>query len=113
MIYRRRKNTLEQGNSYLKSGQRQKAIECFETCVDITPKMAREVIIELKKFDIEFIVAPYEADAQLAYLESIQMVDGVVTEDSDLLVFGCKYVLLYTLTLGDLQIGIGWKRYTY
>lgn len=54
--------------------------------------MAREVIMELKKLDIEYIVAPYEADAQLAYLESIQMIDGIVTEDSDLLVFGCKYV---------------------
>lgn len=55
--------------------------------------MARDVIVELQKLDIEYIVAPYEADAQLAYLEKIQLVDGVITEDSDLLVFGCKYVL--------------------
>lgn len=38
-------------------------------------------------------MAPYEADAQLAYLERIGAVDGIITEDSDLLVFGCKNVL--------------------
>jgi exonuclease 1 len=38
-------------------------------------------------------VAPFEADAQLAYLERIGVVDAVMTEDSDLLVFGCKTVL--------------------
>lgn len=41
-----------------------------------------------------YIVAPYEADAQMAYLERIGIVDGILTEDSDLLVFGCKNVLL-------------------
>lgn len=39
------------------------------------------------------MVAPYEADAQLAYLELAGLVDGIITEDSDLLVFGCKHVL--------------------
>lgn len=37
-------------------------------------------------------MAPYEADAQLAYLEKQGIIDGIVTEDSDLLVFGCKRV---------------------
>lgn len=40
-----------------------------------------------------YVVAPYEADAQLAYLERVGIVDGIITEDSDLLVFGCKKVL--------------------
>jgi len=37
-------------------------------------------------------VAPYEADAQLAYLQKEGLVDLVITEDSDMLVFGCKRV---------------------
>jgi exonuclease-1 len=38
------------------------------------------------------VVAPYEADAQLCFLEREGYVDGIITEDSDLLVFGCKQV---------------------
>ncbi len=41
---------------------------------------------------IDFVVAPYEADAQLAYLEKIGLIQAIITEDSDLLVFGCKRV---------------------
>ena len=33
-------------------------------------------------------MAPYEADAQLAYLERAGLVDAILTGDSDLLVFG-------------------------
>lgn len=38
-------------------------------------------------------MAPYEADAQLAYLSKEGLVDTIITEDSDLLVFGAKRVL--------------------
>lgn len=46
----------------------------------------------LKAEEIEYIVAPYEADAQLAYLALNNIVDAVVTEDSDLIVYGCPRV---------------------
>ena len=41
---------------------------------------------------VEFIVSPYEADSQLAYLSIINYIDLVITEDSDLLVFGAKEI---------------------
>ena len=44
---------------------------------------------------MECIVAPYEADAQLAYLSREGIVDLVITEDSDLLVFGSKRVSVH------------------
>lgn len=50
---------------------------------------------------VDCIVAPYEADAQLAYLNKIGMVQAIITEDSDLLAFGCKKVwkkILITFT---------------
>ena len=40
-----------------------------------------------------YIVAPYEADAQLAYLVKNGLADGVISEDSDCLPFGCQTVL--------------------
>lgn len=48
----------------------------------------------MKAEEVSYVVAPYEADAQLAYLERIGIINGVITEDSDLLVFGCRNVLL-------------------
>jgi len=47
----------------------------------------------LRAEGVSYVVAPYEADAQLAYLEKTGLVDAILTEDSDLLVFGCKNVL--------------------
>jgi exonuclease-1 len=38
------------------------------------------------------VVAPYEADAQLAYLSRNRMVDFVISEDSDTLPYGCRRV---------------------
>ncbi|ETO30367.1 hypothetical protein RFI_06751, partial [Reticulomyxa filosa] len=42
----------------------------------------------LKELNVEYIVAPYEADAQLAYLYQTRKISAVISEDSDLLVFG-------------------------
>ncbi|KAF9157572.1 Rad2 nuclease [Actinomortierella ambigua] len=55
--------------------------------------MAFAVIQALEAAKVEYVVAPYEADAQLAYLEKTGKVQGIVTEDSDLLVFGCKRMI--------------------
>lgn len=71
--------------------------------IDINPEMAYTFIKELKKRGIEYFVAPYEADAQLAYLAKIGYVDLVITEDSDLLALGCEKVLFKL----DLETGFG------
>lgn len=41
---------------------------------------------------VDCVVAPYEADAQLAFLTKSGLAQAVITEDSDLLAFGCKKV---------------------
>lgn len=51
------------------------------------------MIKQLQRHNIQYVVAPYEADAQMCYLEKEGLVDGLLTEDSDLLVFGCSTVL--------------------
>merc|ERR1719478_235990 len=43
----------------------------------------------LGELSIPFCVAPFEADAQLAYLCRVGWVHAVITEDSDLLAYGC------------------------
>jgi exonuclease-1 len=84
---------------------RKKAADCFRNgntaearkfamrAVDVTSAMAREVIDAVRKMKIRYVVAPYEADAQLAFLNLAGIAEAIVTEDSDLIVFGCKKVL--------------------
>ena len=61
--------------------------------IDVSPDVAYKLIEELKIRNIQFIVAPYEADAQLAYHNRVGIVDFIITEDSDLLAFGAKKIL--------------------
>ncbi|KAE9605090.1 hypothetical protein Lal_00036859 [Lupinus albus] len=46
----------------------------------------------LQMFGLPYIIAPMEAEAQCAYLELAKLVDGVVTDDSDVLLFGARSV---------------------
>ena len=41
---------------------------------------------------VDVIVAPYEADAQLAFLSKSRIAQVIITEDSDLILFGCEKV---------------------
>lgn len=73
----------------------------LQKAVDVTPEMALQLIDELKKIGVRYVVAPYEADAQLAYLERQGIIQGVLSEDSDLLVFGAKQLLTKLDQYGD------------
>lgn len=73
----------------------------LQKAVDVTPEMAGQLIEELKRLGVQYLVAPYEADAQLAYLERKGIIDGILSEDSDLLVFGAKCLLTKLDQYGD------------
>lgn len=53
-----------------------------DNCVDAT-----------RDYLAAWMVAPYEADSQLAYLSKQSFVDLVITEDTDLIAHGCRSVL--------------------
>ncbi|XP_039142572.1 exonuclease 1 isoform X2 [Dioscorea cayenensis subsp. rotundata] len=95
--HRRRENNLELAKEKLKRGDVRGAVELFQRAVRITPSMAHQLIQILRKENVEFVVAPYEADAQLAYLSTLDAdeggVDVVITEDSDLIAYGCQAVI--------------------
>lgn len=78
---------------YMRQGKLKLADEQFMKCVDVTPKMAHMVIMMLKRLNVPYVVAPYEADAQLVYLENHDMIDGIISEDSDLLIFGAQTLI--------------------
>ncbi|KAK9468736.1 PIN domain-like protein [Lipomyces arxii] len=85
-----------------KTGQNKtRAFEYFQKAIDVTPAMAGKFINALEAAGVPYVVAPYEADAQLAYLEKRGLVSAVISEDSDLLVFGCKTLLTKLTDYGD------------
>lgn len=73
-------------------GRSAEAKEVMRRCVEITPELAHQFIEELRRQNIDYLVAPYEADAQLAFLNLNGFVDLVISEDSDLMLFGCDKV---------------------
>jgi len=89
----RRKECRRVGLQLLQEGKIAPAQHELQKAVDVTPLMAREMIEELKAAGIPYVVAPYEADSQLAYLEQQGLIQGVLSEDSDLLVFGVRCLL--------------------
>jgi exonuclease-1 len=97
----RRKEGKRLGLELLKVGKTAQAHLELQKSVDVTPDMARMFIEELKYHNIQYVVAPYEADSQMAYLERKGIIDGVLSEDSDLLVFGVKCLITKLDKYGD------------
>ena len=58
----------------------------------LSEEMKAEVIALIQAFDLPYIIAPFEAEAQCAVLEKLGLVDGIVTEDSDAFLFGAQSV---------------------
>lgn len=89
----KRKEARERGMELLQAGDKKAAAECFQRAVDVTPRMAFNLIELLRKEGVEFVVAPYEADAQLTYMCLNGLVDAVISEDSDLIPYGCPRMI--------------------
>ena len=68
----------------------------YHQALRVTDEMVHELVLLARMVGVECIMAPYEADPQLAYLSRLggpHGVAAVITEDSDLTAFGCKTIL--------------------
>ncbi|CBI30771.3 unnamed protein product, partial [Vitis vinifera] len=88
-----RKENLARAIEHESNGNSAAAYECYQKAVDISPSIARELIQVLKQENVSYIVAPYEADAQMTFLAVSQQVDAIITEDSDMIPFGCPRII--------------------
>lgn len=86
----KRERAREAAAALEKKGDRRGAWKEYMKAAAVTPEMAKSVMVELDRRRVKYVVAPYEADPQMVYLEQIGAVDAILLEDSDLLVFGCR-----------------------
>lgn len=93
LMRRKRQQNLLIAQQLEKEGKSSEAQDYYYKAVEITPELYLPIIRRLRLLNIEYVVAPYEADAQLGYLCRNHFVDFVITEDSDSLVYGCRCVL--------------------
>lgn len=99
-----RDNMRQRAARLLASGRKSEARECFERSVSVTQEMAQRVLQAARELGVDCLVAPYESDAQLACLcQPGGIADMALTEDSDLLAFGCERVFFKL----DLNAGRG------
>lgn len=89
----KREKAREAAQAYLARGDKKSAWKEFMKAASVTAEMAKSVMAELDRHKVQYVVAPYEADPQMVYLEKIGVVDGILSEDSDLLIFGCNRLI--------------------
>jgi len=84
----------ELGDQLLREGNLEGAKQMFSRAMFIKSSMTYKLIDFLEYIHIQYIVSPYEADAQIAYLCKEKIADFAISEDSDLLVYGCEDLVL-------------------
>ncbi|KAG9448758.1 hypothetical protein H6P81_008723 [Aristolochia fimbriata] len=71
-------------------GDEQRKLE--RNAESVSSEMFTECQELLQMFGLPYIIAPMEAEAQCAYMELANLVDGVITDDSDVFLFGARSV---------------------
>ncbi|CAD8124281.1 unnamed protein product [Paramecium sonneborni] len=88
-----KQQNLIKGKELLQNGNTEEAKKYFQRCLKIRKKMMYTTFDVLRELDVKFIIAPYEADAQLAHLSLSGQCDFVITEDSDLICYQCPLIV--------------------
>ena len=69
-------------------GDHPKAMEAMKKSVTVSHDMAVALMKKCREKNFNYLISPYESDSQLTYLQKIDIIDFIMSEDSDLLVFG-------------------------
>ncbi|XP_013111939.2 exonuclease 1 [Stomoxys calcitrans] len=88
-----RQESKKLAKEYLRQNDIEKARSHMRRAVDVTHEMALRLIKACRERNVDCIVAPYEADAQMAWLNKQGLAEYIITEDSDLTLFGALRVL--------------------
>lgn len=92
-VYSNRQKAREEIDKLFKKGDSKTAYKLMPRIIDISQEMAKQLVDKLIEHNIDYIVAPYEADVQISYLVRNGFAHFAISEDSDLILYGCNYVL--------------------
>jgi exonuclease-1 len=73
-------------------GREAEARKTLMRCISVNGRVKNEVMCALQAAGVEHVLASFEADAQLAFMSRHNQIQYVISEDSDMLVFGCERV---------------------
>ena len=96
-----RKASYEKAVSLERRGDLKEARIHFARSLSVSLEMRKTLVDALKKKNINFIISPYEADAQLAYFSQSAIVDVVISEDGDCIPYGCSRVFFKMDNVGN------------
>jgi exonuclease-1 len=89
----KRENILLYVNELIKNQKYKKAAEEKINSISFKPPFIKDFIEILKKYEIDYIICPYESDYELKYLEQNKVIDFIIGNDSDFVAYGCKNVI--------------------
>lgn len=98
-----KKANIEKAQGFLEKGDEREARKYFSRAIKITKEMIYNAIDLCRQMKVDFILAPYESDAQIAFLVKNSYAHLAISEDSDLIAYGCQKVILKFSPSGDCQ----------
>jgi 5''-3'' exonuclease (including N-terminal domain of PolI) len=93
----------EKGLKLFNEGHIEEAKKTFTRSIKITKKMIYRLIDMLRAMNVDYLIAPYEADAQVSFLCKNGHADIAISEDSDLLCYNCPTVLFKLSVFGECE----------
>lgn len=87
-----RKQQQQKADQLRRSGKVTEARNALAAAAEINHDLVCGFIQTCRQKSIDYVVAPYEADAEIALLYEHGYVDIAISEDSDLLAYGCQKV---------------------
>lgn len=89
----RKEKSRKEAEYWLMQNNPTKAKIFMKQCMSVTSEIISALTTMLQKMDVEYIISPYESDAQLCYLQRTKYIDCILTEDSDLIAYGADKIL--------------------
>jgi exonuclease-1 len=91
----KRQLAFSRAQSLEEEGKSKDAYSFYAQSVDVSPRMAAQLIRTLRRVrpGVHVLVSPFEADAQLAFLARNGHVDAVISEDSDCIPYECPSII--------------------